>query len=76
MVSKVTLLITIKVRFFKGFLNTVVPAPGVIERVGRQGHAVVQVLLGLDVFERQALDVAVGVIIGENVDSLASHFLD
>ena len=46
------------------------PAPGKVERVGREGHAVVQVVLGGDVLQGQALDVAVRVAVGKDVDAL------
>ena len=54
-----------------------VPArPGEREAVGGQGHAVVQVPLGGDVLEWEALDVAVGVTVWEDIHALVPHLLD
>ena len=54
-----------------------VPArPGEGEAVGGQGHAVVQVPLGGDVLEWEALDVAVGVTVWEDIHALVPHLFD
>ena len=45
------------------------PGPGVGHGVGSERHAVVEVALCGDVLERETLDVAVGVAVGEDVHS-------
>jgi hypothetical protein len=45
------------------------------ERVCGERHAVVEVALGGNVLEGQALDVAVGITVGEDVHSLLPHLL-
>ncbi len=45
------------------------------ERVCGERHAVVEVALGGNVLEGQALDVAVGITVGEDVDALLPHLL-
>ena len=45
------------------------------ERVCGERHAVVEVALGGNILEGQALDVAVGITVGEDVDALLPHLL-
>jgi hypothetical protein len=45
------------------------------ERVCGERHAVVEVALGGNILEGQALDVAVGITVGEDVHSLLTHLL-
>ena len=45
------------------------------ERVCGERHAVVEVALGGNILEGQALDVAVGITVGDDVDTLLPHLL-
>jgi hypothetical protein len=45
------------------------------ERVCCERHAVVEVALGGNILEGQALDVAVGITVGEDINALLPHLL-
>jgi hypothetical protein len=45
------------------------------ERICGERHAVVEVALGGNILEGQALDVAVGITVGKDVHSLLTHLL-